>query len=74
MQVLNIMRVLDMHVQNLRSSGWLTFRSHSFAQALVVSAVLTLVAVMLVHRAVPVAAALVAQLPADGPLEETLAA
>jgi len=49
------------------------FSSHAHLEALLQPAILTLVPVVLVDRAVAVAATRVAQVPADAPLEEALA-
>ena len=58
--------------------GWLltllTFPSEPHLEALLQSAVLALVAVVLVYRAVAVTAALVLKIPPHRPLEEALAA
>ena len=50
-----------------------TFSPHAHLEALLQPAILTLVPVVLVDRAVAVAATRVAQVPADAPLEEALA-
>ena len=50
-----------------------TFSPHAHLEALLQTAILALVPVVLVHRAVAVAPARVAQIPAYAPLEETLA-
>ena len=52
----------------------LTFPSEPHLEALLQSAVLALVAVVLVYRAVAVTAALVLKIPPHRPLEEALAA
>lgn len=48
-----------------------TFSPHAHLEALLQPAVLALVAMVLVHRAVAVAPARVAQVATDAPLEET---
>lgn len=50
-----------------------TFSPHAHLEALLQPTVLALVTVVLIHRTVAVATARVAQIPADAPLEETLA-
>ena len=52
----------------------LTLFPHAHFEALFQSAVLALIPMVLVYRAVPRAAALVRQVPPHGPLEEALAA
>lgn len=50
-----------------------TFSPHAHLEALLQTAVLALVAMVLVHRAVAVTPARVAQIPPHAPLEETFA-
>ncbi len=70
--VVRVERVHDAVVDGWSDDEWgPTFSPHAHLEALLQPAVLALVAMVLVHRAVAVAPARVAQVPTYAPLEET---